>query len=93
MTTRTYLVSFNKAERTLRGTYRITFDVGTPNVTHMVEAADFPTLETEVRRLADAFGTPCSPYVRLKTKGDRKPAGFDAWVHSINVIDPAAQEA
>ena len=83
----TYLVSFNRAERTPRGFYWVTFDMASPSVRHEVVASSFPALESEVRRLALEFGQTCSPYIRLKDQAARKPAGFDAFTETLNIID------
>lgn len=85
--THTYLVSFNRAKRTDRGYYQVTFDMAAPSVKHTVEASTFEALETEVRRLAGEFGLPCSPHVRLPDRTARKPAGFDKWYSRMNIID------
>lgn len=90
--TRTYIVSFNRAKRTDRGYYQVSFDMAEPNVNHRVEADSFTKLEAEVRRLAAEFGQTCSPYIRLP-KPERNPPGFDAFCKTINIIDvPTAAE-
>lgn len=90
--TRTYIVSFNRAKRTDRGYYQVSFDIGSANVNHHVTADSFAKLEAEVRRLAVEFGQTCSPYIRLP-KGERNPAGFDAFKKTLNIIDIAAPVA
>lgn len=75
----TYLVSFTPAERQPWGGYTIRVSLMTGGAKHEVEASSFADLEREVRRLAQEFGQTCSPYVRLKDRNARKPAGFDAW--------------
>lgn len=87
---RNYIVSFNRAEKTSHGSFRVSFDIGKPNVNHAVSADSFKTLEAEVRRLAQAYGQTCSPYVRLADKKERKPAGFDAWYRTLNIIEVEA---
>jgi hypothetical protein len=84
--TRTYIVSFNRAERTDRGFYRVSFDIGKPNVNHQVTCHNFTQLEDEVRHLAAEFGLPCSSYIRLP-KGERNPPGFDKFCKTLNIID------
>jgi hypothetical protein len=83
----TYLVSFSPAERR-RGGFIVRFTIGGKSDTnHRVEASSLATLEAEVRRLAREYGQTCSPYVRLADRKARKPAGFDAWVDTMKIID------
>lgn len=84
--TRTYIVSFNRAKRTDRGYYQVSFDMTEASVNHRVTTDSFPKLESEVRRLAHEFGQTCSPYIRLP-KGERNPPGFEAFCKTINIID------
>lgn len=89
---RTYIVSFNRAKRTDRGYYQVSFDISEPNINHRVTTDSFSKLEAEVRRLAVEFGQTCSPYIRLP-KGERNPPGFDKFCKTINIIDvPTAAE-
>lgn len=83
---REYLVSFNPAEKQGWGGYTISFDMTTSNPVHRVKASSLPDLERDVRELARQYGRTCSPYVRLP-RGERKPAGFDAWSKTVNIID------
>jgi hypothetical protein len=75
----TYIVSFNRAKRTDRGFYQVSFDIGKASVNHEVTAASLDDLDRRVTELAHQFGQTCSPYVRLKDKTQRAPKGFNAW--------------
>lgn len=93
--TRTYIVSFNKAERTERGGSKVSFEIGQPNTDHRVTTDSFDKLEAEVRRLAADYGRTCSPYIRLPA-GERTPPGFGAFrdrMHIIDVPTPAEVDA
>lgn len=83
---RTFLVSFNPATVTPSG-FMVAFDLTQRGQAHRVEASTLPELEREVRRLAVDYGQTCSPYVRLATTLDRKPAGFDKWANGLRVIE------
>jgi hypothetical protein len=80
-----YVVSFSPAEETARG-FTIRISLMTGNKNHDVQASSLAELEGKVRELASAFGTHCSPYIRLKDKTARKPAGFDKWSRGLHVI-------
>jgi len=82
-----YLVSFSPAERTSCGAYSVEISTMTRGVAHTVLASTFEGAETEIRRLAREYGRTCSPFIRLKDKKARKPAGFDNWKSSLNYID------
>lgn len=77
---RTYIVSFNPAEKTASG-FRTTISLLTRGEQHEVQACDLTGLESEVRKLARAFGQSCTPYIRLKDKKERSPNGFDKWAY------------
>ena len=96
---RTYLVSFSPAERTEHG-FRSWITVGLGAKATEVQAGDFATLESEVRKLAAAYlaeaaaaDTPAlSPYIRLKGRGERSAPGFDRWAKTLQIIDRVAAE-
>lgn len=94
---RTYLVSFSPAERTEHG-FRSWITVGLGAKATEVQAGDFATLESEVRKLAAAYlaeakGTPAaSPYIRLKGRGERSAPGFDRWAKTLQIVDRVAAE-
>lgn len=84
----TYLVSFSPAERTDHG---FTAEIGLmasnlKNATE-VNAGSLKDLEAQVRRLAQAYGQTCSPFIRLKDRKARKPAGFEKWSSTMQIID------
>jgi hypothetical protein len=83
----TYIVSFSPAERTEWGGYTVKISLLIQGEKHEIEASSFADLEREVRKLAQAFGQTCSPYIRLKDGQARKPAGFDGWKRGLNIID------
>lgn len=94
---RTYLVSFCPAKRSERGYYQVSITVGIGAKATEVEAGDFPTLEREVRRLAAEYvaegkHSACSPYIRLKARGERSAPGFERWSRTLNIIDAIAAE-
>jgi hypothetical protein len=87
---RTYVVSFTPAQRTAGGggiTMILSMMGDGPR--HEIEAGDFPTLEAAVRKLAAEYGQTCSPYVRLKDRNERSPAGFERWKDTLRIIDVA----
>jgi spore germination protein YaaH len=84
---RDYLVTFYPAERSDRGYYTVTFDFGERTVRHPVTASSLAALEARVRELAHEYGRTCSPSVSLAGKTDRKPAGFDKWCKTIDIIE------
>jgi hypothetical protein len=97
---RTYLVSFNPAERGDRpGAFSVAITVGLGDKPAEVTAGDFVTLESEVRKLAAAWMTgktyrdkpipACSAYVRVR-RGERNPPGFDRWTNTLRIIDATA---
>lgn len=81
----TYLVSFSPAERG-DGYHLIRFTVGATSATHEITASSFDELKREVYRLAGRYGRTCSPFIRMKG-GARKPAGFDQWRKTVNIIE------
>jgi hypothetical protein len=90
--TRDYLVSFSPAQRTAHGfTANLSLLGGGEN--HTVTADSFPSLESRVRELARQFGQTCAPYIRLKDRKERKPAGFDDFCDRLRLIDVAAPAA
>jgi hypothetical protein len=83
---RDYIVSFSPAERHAHG-FMVKMSLMTGGTDHAVSAASFTDLEREVRRLAAEFGQTCAPYVRLKDRKERSPAGFDKWRDTVRIID------
>ncbi len=55
-----------------------------------VQASNLKDLERQVRELAQAYGQTCAPMIRLKDRKARKPAGFEKWCNSIDIIDYVA---
>lgn len=94
---RTYLVSFSPAERHAHG-FKVSITVGIGAKATEVEAGDFTTLEREVRRLAAEYlasaktSPACSPYIRLRGRGERNAPGFDRWEKTLQIIDRVAAE-
>jgi len=91
---RTYLVSFSPAERHAHG-FRVSITIGIGGKAREVEAGDFKTLEAEVRKLAAEYTAEnklpaCSPYIRLKGRGERNAPGFDAWCKTLQIVDAVA---
>ena len=86
---RKYLVSFSPAKRTDYG-FQVSITVGIGAKATEVEAGDFKTLEAEVRKLAAEYGQTCSPYIRLKGRGERNAPGFDKCADSLRIIDAVA---
>lgn len=92
---RTYLVSFNPAERGDRpGAFSVAITVGLGDKPAEIVAGDFATLESEVRKLAAVWMTgktypACSPYIRVH-RGERNPPGFDRWTNTLRIIDATA---
>lgn len=90
-TIHTYLVSFSPAERTSHG---FTAEIGLMayNLKNAkeVQATNLKDLERSVRELAHEYGQTCAPMVRLKDRKARKPAGFEAWCSTIQIIDYVA---
>lgn len=84
----TFLVSFSPAERTSHG-FRAEIGLMASNLRNAKEvpASNLPDLEKEVRRLAAEYGQTCAPMIRLKDRKVRKPAGFDRWCNTIQIID------
>ena len=70
-----YRVSFSPAEVTPdgRALIKVTQTIGEP-VT--IDASTLDELDRKVVELGQSFGQPCSPYVRLKDRNARRPAGF-----------------
>jgi hypothetical protein len=93
-TLRTYLVSFSPAKRTTHG-FQVELGVMAESLNKRMEvtAASLPDLEKEVRRLAAEYGQTCSPYIRLKDRSARKPAGFDKFCTSLQIINAPAPVA
>ena len=88
-----YVVSFSPATRFEHG-FEVSFDIGSGReVKHEVEAATFGELERQVRSLTADYGQTCSAYIRLKDRKARKPAGFDKFVDTLNIIDFVAAAA
>lgn len=87
---RTYVVSFSPAEKHEHG-FTIAMSLVTAGERHEVKAATLPELETEVRKLAAAYGQTCSPYIRLKDRNERKPPHFDAWKSKLHIIEVEAK--
>lgn len=83
---RTYIVSFNQANRTDRGFYTVHFDISKGNTDHKVTCYTFDQLERQVRLLAADYGLPCSAYIRLP-KSERNPPGFEKFCKTLNIID------
>jgi hypothetical protein len=83
-TVRTYLVSFSPAEKTDCG-FSTTLSLLLGSENHEISASSLPDLEREVRRLAREFGQSCTPYIRLKNRGERSPNGFDKWAYSRSI--------
>lgn len=81
---RIYLVSFSPAARTDAG-FTCAIDLGA--AVHTVAAGPLAELEQHVRRLARDFGGTCCPFIRLRDRKARKPSGFDALCHRLQIID------
>lgn len=70
-----YLVSFSPAELKPdgRALIMVTRNIGQ---TITIDAANLDERDRKVVETGSALGQPCSPYVRLKDRNARSPAGF-----------------
>lgn len=95
-TVNTFLVSLSPAKRTTHG-FQVELGMMADSMKRSTEitASNLPDLETKIRRLALEYGQTCSPYIRLKDRSARKPAGFDKFCDRMGIIDavPAVADA
>jgi len=85
--TRTFILSFNPAQREGGSTYSVSMKMGEPKIEHEVTVSTLDEFEREIRRLALGFGQTCKPWIRLKDRHDGNFVGFYAWLDKLGVID------
>ena len=87
------VLSADPANRGSYGCIEIRFELGAKAFKKEVEFASLDELGLKIASFAKDYGQGCAVFVRLP-KGERKPAGFDAFckTHQFHNLDAVAQQ-